>query len=344
MTENFRLDRALFVLPDETARFTDFAAKDIDDIWIRRYKEYYCKQDPFELIKRKYHGKQTTRLEEVVDLPSFLRSEYYNEFLLPQKVHHKIISYLVSGKKTLGVIAFFRSRGSPNFSDEEAEMISKISSFIAHALDYITLQYKHRLQSSILDIIKDNGLRGLLILDDSMKPIFMNESARKICADIEERGAGWKGKGRPSVSPILMEDCRALKEARDKDPEEKPIPPIRRVVQIEKSRKRYALCSEIIDRHLCPEHDKLHVVSIDEVSDAVNTGREKLHETYGMTRREMDILSLLSRGLKNAEIARELFICEITVKKHIHRLFEKVGVKNRTALLHKTLIEPHDSL
>jgi len=42
-------------------------------------------------------------------------------------------------------------------------------------------------------------------------------------------------------------------------------------------------------------------------------------------------LRLVGRGLSNAEIGRELFIGEATVKTHLLRAFGKLGVSDRTA-------------
>ncbi|GLX98198.1 response regulator [Herbidospora sp. NEAU-GS84] len=47
--------------------------------------------------------------------------------------------------------------------------------------------------------------------------------------------------------------------------------------------------------------------------------------------RETEVLSLVARGLTNAEIGRELFISETTVKTHLLRVFGKLGVSDRTA-------------
>jgi two-component system, NarL family, response regulator LiaR len=53
-------------------------------------------------------------------------------------------------------------------------------------------------------------------------------------------------------------------------------------------------------------------------------------ETLGITPRELEILTLVARGLSNREIAAQLFVSENTVKTHCARVFDKVGAARRT--------------
>lgn len=48
-----------------------------------------------------------------------------------------------------------------------------------------------------------------------------------------------------------------------------------------------------------------------------------------LTDRERDILAQLSQGLGNRDIARALFLSEATVKTHLGRIYEKLGVDTR---------------
>jgi DNA-binding NarL/FixJ family response regulator len=51
-----------------------------------------------------------------------------------------------------------------------------------------------------------------------------------------------------------------------------------------------------------------------------------------LTNREREIIFALAEGLSNKEVGRRLGLSEGTVKVHLHNIYSKLGVKNRTAL------------
>ncbi|MEV8020975.1 response regulator transcription factor [Streptomyces sp. NPDC086554] len=64
----------------------------------------------------------------------------------------------------------------------------------------------------------------------------------------------------------------------------------------------------------------------------VPAARER-RSVEGVTERECEVLTLVGRGLSNAEIASELFITVATVKAHVARLFTKLGSRDRVQLV-----------
>ena len=75
-----------------------------------------------------------------------------------------------------------------------------------------------------------------------------------------------------------------------------------------------------------------------------NPSGEKAPRNFGLTKREMDILTTIVAGLSNKEIARKFSLSEDTVKHHLTNIFDKVGVASRLELalfaINNRLTEP----
>ncbi len=69
------------------------------------------------------------------------------------------------------------------------------------------------------------------------------------------------------------------------------------------------------------------------VEFAVQTGKaDRLMKAVKLTRREHEVVDLISRGMSNKEIARELNIAVHTVKSHVHNTLEKLALQTRLEL------------
>lgn len=54
---------------------------------------------------------------------------------------------------------------------------------------------------------------------------------------------------------------------------------------------------------------------------------------FGLSERQLEVLSRALLGETSAEIARKLFISELTVRNHLHAIYQRVGVSGRRELL-----------
>lgn len=61
-------------------------------------------------------------------------------------------------------------------------------------------------------------------------------------------------------------------------------------------------------------------------------------EEYGLSEREIEVLLLISKGLKNDEIAEKLFLSVSTVKTHTRNIFIKLDVRNRIEAARKAQV------
>jgi two-component system nitrate/nitrite response regulator NarL len=80
-------------------------------------------------------------------------------------------------------------------------------------------------------------------------------------------------------------------------------------------------------------------VGREEVSDLVAalrgllpTGADDRQRSFGLTRRELEIVAAIVEGCTNRDIAQKFSLSEDTVKHHLTHIFDKLGVSNRLEL------------
>ena len=57
-----------------------------------------------------------------------------------------------------------------------------------------------------------------------------------------------------------------------------------------------------------------------------------------LSQRELEVALLVVRGCSNKQVARELGVCEGTVKLHVRSIFRKVGASSRYSLIKLSMV------
>lgn len=66
------------------------------------------------------------------------------------------------------------------------------------------------------------------------------------------------------------------------------------------------------------------------IDDSVDDSNDLAEKIAALTPQQYKVLTMLSDGLLNKQIAYELNVSEATIKAHMTAIFRKLGVKNRT--------------
>jgi DNA-binding CsgD family transcriptional regulator len=332
--KGFDHDGALFFLPDANARFSNIIISNLDEAYNKTFQKYYHKFDPLHLSERSQSTIFAGPPTQCISYDRILSSEYYNDFLRPQKIHYKLVARLESLEGVLGKIVLTRPADSINFSTYDVKLAQALCPYLAQALSINDLRRKISVKDNILQFIESDLSTGILLIDESMHLVYINQKARELC----RRLCGYSGSSgdRRYVHPDLMDAFRKLIQANAYRTGGTEITRRQRTV-VGNNGIRISVYAKFINNGAASDGGIYYMIYVSELKSDPAVQRNDLRQTFQLSKREMDVMGLIFKGLKNSEIARALFVSEITVKKHIQKIYAKVGVKNRTSLMNKVM-------
>jgi DNA-binding CsgD family transcriptional regulator len=172
--------------------------------------------------------------------------------------------------------------------------------------------------------------RGVILLDDSFETILMDENAKRLLSSLRH-----KEKQTPRELPgsCIPEEiyyhCERLKQS---DMEREPVCRHRFFLEVDQAGDHLSVLVRSIKRRNRP---LVFLVCL-EGADPLEPIKQKLNESE-LTRREREVAFLICKGLKNNQISDRLCISAHTVENHLRSIYWKLGVCNRTSLIHKVM-------
>lgn len=295
--------------------------------FFNEFKQYYHKLDPFyEILSINSHP--TVIIRDHSKNRGKL-SEYYNDFLKPQHIHHQMSIYLKSKQKFLGVLGLYRPKNANKFSSNDQAKANLLAPYLASALGNALNSEQKNKQQAILDAIAAHmPYKRIIVLDESMKPIYQNEHATSLFS----HGTSLHKEQIPSFLPLpekLYQHCKALFRSNRKN------------IKADVFQRQ----SEITCK-MNHQHQKVYVeiIHCENNYPLILLGFESKHRHFdsvkqtsrcSLSKRQTEIVCLVNKGLTNKEIGEKLFISRYTVENHLKAIFEKLNVKNRTELIYR---------
>jgi DNA-binding CsgD family transcriptional regulator len=324
---------AIFFLPEDGGgQLTSIIIKNLESTYCDYFKTYYYQFDPLQLTRGLHTGKQPSYFEKIFSYDSLQSTEYYNDFLKPQKIHHKLIVNMVADQEFYGRIVLTRPKKSRCFNKNETRIAKIVSPYLAYALSHNEFKKKLLLKKSIIEHIEEQSSIGMILLDENFNIIYRNSKILKILGKFNERATAIADTD--PISFQLLKDCQDLKAGVKNCPTDGMMLPRHSMVK-GPDHTHFSLISKILDQEDC-EGPKFFLVSIQEQLP-VKMDLKYLIETFHLSKRETEVVTLLFLGLKNEQIAQKLFVSEVTIKKHLQSIYTKAGVHNRTTLINRIL-------
>jgi DNA-binding CsgD family transcriptional regulator len=222
-------------------------------------------------------------------------TELWNGLFRPFGIEHQMVALLPAPPPLLvGVVL---NRSGVDFSERERALLNLLRPHLAYA--YRNAQA--RTIQAALERDPQGGRTALVLVGALGDPVATDGQAKELLAAF---GPGEGGQ----VAERLRAWCR---EARERW----PAPPAA-LMAVDANRTVEA---QLLSRSVL----------------ALRVVRERLDpaslRSLGLTRREREVLVLVAEGRANKEIALELGARPATVKKHLERIYDRLGVHTRTA-------------
>lgn len=248
------------------------------------------------------------KLSDFLTRREFHRLELYHEVYRPIGAEDQISC----GVPAASVIGIAFNRGS-DFTERDRAVLGLLQPHLAQAYAAVTAREKAR---AVIDTFEHE-------LDARGAAVVLVESSRRI-AHASPRAFElldtWFGKGaRTGALPRRLAEW--LTSARDK------FTPM--ALGDERGRVSVRLVTGVAEAP--------YELLVIEERRAGGPSPESLRASFGLTKRQADVLALAARGLRDADIARELSISTGTVRKHMENVHNILGVHSRSEAVVRAL-------
>ena len=123
---------ASYVWDARKNRFDEAVSFNMERSNLRRYEEWYQFRDPmtFELRARR----RATLVDDVIPHQVLIRTEFYNDFLARDGLHHGLNMFIFDGDRDLGDFRIWRAAGRPEFCERDLDLLDALEPHLRRAL------------------------------------------------------------------------------------------------------------------------------------------------------------------------------------------------------------------
>jgi DNA-binding CsgD family transcriptional regulator len=300
------------------------------------YKDSFYQHSPL-LTEALSSSKIALKIGDSISFQDWGRSVFYNDFMRPQHLYRELFLTLRWKNNLEGMITLWRPKKQPDYEDRDISKAEMLAPHLVVAMHNIRLISQINTWEKHFLSADEANSEGLLWLDHKFTPSFFNAKARDICAQLFSKmpcNTFNLEKGEFPIPFCIIKDCSNLLDLLKA--EEQPILwPKERIISTESGKKFRIECS------LIWKNDQINSTPNFMVTLSDLTDEKKLEATlqarFHLSRRELDVIYYLTRGLSDDEIAEKLYISKLTVHTHIKNIYSKLGAKSRIELYRRVI-------
>ena len=266
-----------------------------------RYYSYYQFCDPItpSLQKRR----KATLVSEIMPQQELEKTEFFNDFLMADGLHHGIDVYAYEGDLNVGDLRIWRAKHRPSFERREAVLLDTILPHFCNALRNARTLALAKERNEIWERLFEAGDIALFLFDNAGNLVYENGRAQ-IFKQRFPRGAY------PAFLTLICS-----------------------VAAKDLSRTQWGPFDLSVIDVSAPDQENRYRAVIVRPSTPSTLDKTLLMTRFGLSRREAEISLLICKGLIDQEIARVLGMAFSTVRTHLKNIFRKLDVSTRSELI-----------
>ena len=273
-----------------------------------------------------------------------LRSEFYNDWIAPQKQRHGMLGVIYRRRSLASMIGAIRLRGASPFGEEE---VSLLEILMPHLQRAVTLRRRiadlEKQKTAATDAL-DRWSLGVILLDAQGRVLLMNCRAEEIVRQrdgltVEPEGlraglADQTAMLRRLIRGAIQTICGnragihtpggALAISR---------PSLKRPLNI-------LVTPMTRNPHLFMQAGAAAIVFVSDPEATEEADDDALRRLFGLSRAEANVASLLMQGKEVKQVSEELHVSLATTRTHLRSIFDKTGTRRQAELIHLVLQSP----
>lgn len=315
----------------------NFVAFNLDSNRLKLYSDHYYKIDIFQPLNlpKSLVKKPVLSITDIMPYNKYQSTEYCN-FLSYNGLYYQACLFLNVDNIHLGTIGILRSKNDGDFSENDYIILENIHKYIAHNYKIAVDMAKTSFRQNLLKYCVEKTPVGILVLDSKFTLLECNKSAYEFCLEIFDSKESVDNSNYLNIIVISNSSNMYIQQA---------INFIKNNFLTYNSNQSFKIfannsvfCFTVTSFLLSDalgSIETIYAVSISKQAAQSNEIVDEIGKKYDLTKRELEVVSLIKMGCSNKEIAEKMYISNHTVKAHIMKIFSKVGVTSRTALIFK---------
>jgi len=315
----------------------NFIALNLNIKRLKLYNEYYYKTDIFQPsnLPKSLIRKPVLTISDIMPYKKYQSTEYH-DFLAYSDLYYETCLFLNVDELHLGSIGIFRTKADGDFTENDYMVLENISKYIAQNYKTSIDIEKDSRKHNLLKYCMEESPIGILLLNSKFAAIEYNKSAYEFCMEIYDAKVSFKNSNNSNIIIASNSSNTYIQQS---------ISYIRKKLVNNTSSQSFKIsvnntvfCFSMSSLLVPDGLDNIGTVYFLSITKQIvqnNEFTDAVVKKYGMTNRELEVVSLIRSGYSNKEIADKLYISNYTVKAHITNTFNKVQVNSRTALIFK---------